>query len=463
MLRNEARSLWQELSVGPDLADRHLGSDTTTVRLEDLRGGSSLDPEPAGLSGRSVLLAASDQLSAALAMIELDGIARRIVLCPSDLPPAHLASIVATAEVDAVVSDGLPLHHPARALPIVARCGTRIFPSGLRPRETRHTEWILLTSGTTGAPKLVVHDYASLAGPARTGAPSRGKPVWSTFYDIRRYGGLAILFRALLGGASMQLSSFRESTDAFLARAAARGVTHISGTPSHWRRALMSAALRGFTPQYVRLSGEIADQAILDRLRACFPEARIVHAFASTEAGFAFEVDDGQAGFPARLLDECSGRAALRVVGGSLQVRSPGAASHYLGPEHQQIAGVDGFVDTGDILEARGDRYHFAGRRDGIINVGGLKVHPEEVEAVLNAHPDIRMARVTARPNPFTGAVVMAEVVVDDTSGRDRAAIERELYAACRDSLARHKVPAAIRFVAALSVAPSGKLSRTDA
>ena len=40
MLRNEARSLWQELSVGPDLADRHLGSDTTTVRLEDLRGGS---------------------------------------------------------------------------------------------------------------------------------------------------------------------------------------------------------------------------------------------------------------------------------------------------------------------------------------------------------------------------------------------------------------------------------------
>ena len=163
------------------------------------------------------------------------------------------------------------------------------------------------------------------------------------------------------------------------------------------------------------------------------PEARIVHAFASTEAGFAFEVDDGQAGFPARLLDECGGRAALRVVGGSLQVRSPGAASHYLGPEHQQIAGVDGFVDTGDILEARGDRYHFVGRRDGMINVGGLKVHPEEVEAVLNAHPDIRMARVMARPNPFTGAVVMAEVVVDDSSGRDEAAIERELYAACRE------------------------------
>jgi len=73
------------------------------------------------------------------------------------------------------------------------------------------------------------------------------------------------------------------------------------------------------------------------------------------------------------------------------------------------------------------------------------------------------MARVTARPNPFTGAVVMAEVVVDDSFGRDQSAIERDLYAACRGSLARHKVPAAIRFVAALSVAPSGKLSRTDA
>src|SRR2546429_775016 len=76
-------------------------------------------------------------------------------------------------------------------------------------------------------------------------------------------------------------------------------VTHISGTPSHWRRALMSGAAARISPRYVRLSGEIADQGILDSLRSAFPNATVAHAFASTEAGVGFEGRDGPAGFPA--------------------------------------------------------------------------------------------------------------------------------------------------------------------
>ena len=63
------------------------------------------------------------------------------------------------------------------------------------------------------------------------------------------------------------------------------------------------------------------------------------------------------------------------------------------------------------MVELRGDRYYFVGRRDGVINVGGLKVHPEEVEAVINRHPRVQMSLVRARKNPFTGAVVVADVV----------------------------------------------------
>ena len=73
----------------------------------------------------------------------------------------------------------------------------------------------------------------------------------------------------------------------------------------------------------------------------------------------------------------------------------------------------EGFVDTGDALELRGDRYYFVGRRDGIINVGGLKVHPEEVEAVINRHPRVRMSLVRTRKNPITGALVVADVVLN--------------------------------------------------
>ena len=63
----------------------------------------------------------------------------------------------------------------------------------------------------------------------------------------------------------------------------------------------MSGETALISPEYVRLSGEVADQAVLDNLRAAYPHARIAHAFASTEAGVAFDVNDGLAGFPAEL------------------------------------------------------------------------------------------------------------------------------------------------------------------
>ena len=313
-----------------------------------------------------------------------------------------------------------------------------------------------------------MHTLASLAG-AITGSGELGGPVvWSSFYDIRRYGGLQILLRALLGGGSLVLSSAQESIQEFLIRAGSLAVTHINGTPSHWRRALMSPSARSISPRYVRLSGEIADQGILDSLRAFYPEAKVSHAFASTEAGVGFDVDDGMAGFPARFLARTGADVQLRVEDGSLRIRSARTATRWLGAHDAPLADQDGFVDTGDMLELRENRYYFVGRRGGIINVGGLKVHPEEVEAVINRHPGVRMSLVKARKNPITGAVVVADVVLAaPVGGGDAAggteALRREILAACHHSLAAHKVPAAIRIVPSLDVTPAGKLLRLNA
>src|SRR5207237_6055382 len=126
----------------------------------------------------------------------------------------------------------------------------------------RQTDWILLTSGTTGRPKLVAHTLSSLAAPITGGAGISTAAVWATFYDIRRYGGLQIFLRALLGGGSMVLSATGEAATMFLTRAKDHAVTHLTGTPTHWRRALMSPAARSVSPIYARLSGEIADQAV---------------------------------------------------------------------------------------------------------------------------------------------------------------------------------------------------------
>jgi acyl-CoA synthetase (AMP-forming)/AMP-acid ligase II len=298
--------------------------------------------------------------------------------------------------------------------------------------------------------------------------PASAKPmVWSTFYDIRRYGGLQIYLRAVISGSPLVLSSAGEATREFLARAGAAGVTHISGTPSHWRRALMSGDTALISPEYVRLSGEVADQPVLDNLRAAYPHARIAHAFASTEAGVAFDVNDGLAGFPETLIGNSANGIDMKVHDGTLWIRSQRNATRYLGGAQAPIIGNEGYVDTGDLVELTNGRFYFRGRKCGIINVGGLKVYPEEVESVLNADPRVRMSLVKGRRNPLTGSLVVAEVVLADnqstadTNLTDK--IKSDLLNACRGALAAHKVPAQLRFVPALELSGAGKLVRPSA
>jgi acyl-coenzyme A synthetase/AMP-(fatty) acid ligase len=262
----------------------------------------------------------------------------------------------------------------------------------------------------------------------------------------------------------MVLSQPGEALSDHVARLNARGVTHISGTPSHWRKLLMSGSAAGFAPRYVRLSGEIADQAVLDGLRHAFPQASIGHAYASTEAGVGFAVNDGREGFPASIIGANRDGVEMKVVDGSLRIRSTRTAHAYVGRNAAALTDGDGFVDTGDMVELRGDRYHFVGRRGGIINIGGLKVHPEEIEAVINQHAEVRMSRARARRSPITGSIVVADVILADGCDASQAdAIRARILADCRAKLAHHKVPAMIKFVTALDITAAGKLARSDA
>jgi acyl-coenzyme A synthetase/AMP-(fatty) acid ligase len=418
------------------------------VSLTDLERSTNAAIPLESLRGRSVLLLTEAQLPTVLALLALDGIARRLILGLPDLKEAHLPQVMIDSGADVVLRDD------------ALSSTLRPDPSAPHVRDVA-TEWILFTSGTTGAPKMVSHTLASLTGPLDDRVAATGAPAWSTFYDIRRYGGLQILLRALLGGGSMVLSSASESVGDFLTRASENGVSHISGTPSHWRRVLMSDAASRIAPKYIRLSGEIADQAILDNLKSYFPQSEVAHAFASTEAGVGFDVRDGLAGFPADYLGMPGAKAELKVEGGTLRIRSARTASCYLGSATGRLGDGAGFIDTGDMVERRGDRYHFLGRREGVVNVGGLKVYPEEVEAVLNCHPAVQISRVWARKSPVVGAVVAADVVLRE-SRADFARVKESLLQSCRAALSAHKVPVTLRAVTSLGVAASGKLSRRD-
>jgi acyl-coenzyme A synthetase/AMP-(fatty) acid ligase len=458
MALTEARSLRQILAHGS--SERFLWDRAASVRIAELVGGTSLGGRLKELAGQSVLVATASQLTTALALIELDGVARRLTILPPDADPSHFAALAARAEIDAIVIDhGSPANFPVGPARVV--CAAKIVAAANLPAPSRETEWLLLTSGTTGVPKMVAHSLEALTAPIGR-KTADDAVVWGTFYDIRRYGGLQIFLRAVLGDASLALSSAGEPIADHLDRLGRHGVTHLSGTPSHWRRALMSPSIQKISPRYVRLSGEIADQAVLDNLRNSFPKASIGHAYASTEAGVAFEVDDGLAGFPANYIERSRNGVEMKILQGSLRIRSPRTASRYIGAE-TALLDKKGFVDTGDMVEARNDRLFFAGRRGGIINIGGLKVHPEEIEAVINRHPQVRMSLVRPKRSPITGSVMIADVVLK--SGGDQAAealgaVEGDILKLCRNELPVYKVPAAISIVPSLDVATTGKLVR---
>ena len=206
--------------------------------------------------------------------------------------------------------------------------------------------------------------------------------------------------------------------------------------------------------QQVTLGGEGADQAILDRLRRHFPQARITHTYASTEAGVVFAVHGGISGFPAAWLDTRVQGVELRLRDGYLQIRTAarmqGSASG-----HEQPLLDDGWLATRDQCVIEGDRVRILGRDDAMINVAGSQVYPAAVEAVLLSLPGVGEARVYGVPNPIAGAIVGADVVLAE--GLDPVATRAAILAACRDQLAAYQVPRVLRVVEKIDVSISGK------
>lgn len=111
------------------------------------------------LRGRSILLATSGQLSSALVVIEIDGVARRMLLCPPDVKVEHVANIIEEAKIDAIVTDQ-PQCWADRGIDVVAFQSPE--PTPANSKTERATEWLMLASGTSGAPKIVRHTLEGL-------------------------------------------------------------------------------------------------------------------------------------------------------------------------------------------------------------------------------------------------------------------------------------------------------------
>jgi acyl-coenzyme A synthetase/AMP-(fatty) acid ligase len=290
----------------------------------------------------------------------------------------------------------------------------------------------VLTSGTTGLLKLIAHSWKTLNTFDRVSdLPDN---TWFLPYQIGSYAWYQMVSLGLfVPGQTLICGDFNDLMGSFEAALQRDAVSAISSTPTFWRLALMAvdaktldtAALRS-----VSMGGEIVDQAIIDEIRRLFPAATVRHIYASSEAGAAIVVSDGKAGFPASLTTKQGSTIRVKVEEDRLYIQSP----------YSNKADADGWVDTGDLVELRGERYFFCGRAGNtMINVGGQKAFPPDIEAYLMAHDEVIWAQVTARRAPLMGSLPVAKVVL--RKGSDKSTAEQRLTEYCAVGLAEYAVP----------------------
>ena len=323
-------------------------------------------------------------------------------------------------------------------------------------RERAHPGLILATGGTTGIPKLVLHDLSALLatvqvknGPARRTLP---------LMRVDHIGGLDMAWRAL-AGQQVLVAPPREFTPAAVAATIARHrVEVLPATPSFLNLLLLSGAQRSSDLSSLRVvpyGAEPMPAGLLARLRVALPAVEFVQRFGTSETG-ALPVRGVGAGLVMR--DDPG--FAWKIVADELWVRSPSRALGYLSGNS---GGFDssGWFRTGDIAEQLPDgTIRVLGRRQELINVGGEKVLPGEVESVLLAHPLVADCRVVADPSGVLGQVVAAEIVWRGPEA-DALGVKRILHAFASGLLARHKLPAVVRLVSAVNTTRNWKKTRS--
>ena len=253
------------------------------------------------LTGKNIALWAPDPLVFAQAFVALDGKAARVLLLPGT-NIRRAPDFLNHFQPDVFLVDSVP-----EPLSETIKCP--ILPwNDVPPRESYETQtscptqWVIPTSGTTASPKLVAHTFHSLARTAKTNPETGRHYRWGQLYDMARFAGLQVFLNSLLSGSTLILTRPAEDLEERVRSLVEHRCNAISATPTLWRKILMTPAAAHLRPRQITLGGEIVDQNILNALRSQYPGARLSHVYASTEAGAAFTVNDGKAGFPVEFL-----------------------------------------------------------------------------------------------------------------------------------------------------------------
>lgn len=367
-------------------------------------------------------------------LILLDGVASSILILPYDIEESTTNTFLEQTKCKFVLSENK----------------TESYNLIIDEIKKVKSTWLIPTSGTTSKPKLVSHNINSLTNTLKIGS---SKFIWASLYDLNRFSGIQVFLQAVCSGNKLVIKESPTSLTKVISLFEKEKVDCMSGTPTFFRKLLMVKNFLKLPLKSISLGGEIVDQKLLSCLKNSFNEVKIRHIYASTEAGVGFSVSDGFSGFPLKYLEQGEGSLKLKISPkGTLLIKSGSSASSYI--SGNLLIDKNGFVDTGDLIDIKGQRCFFLGRASGIINVAGNKVVPEKIEDYLLNIDGIVSVKVYGKNNSFVGQVVCADIVINDNLDTK---LIREY---CKKGLEVHEQPAFIKIVDEIEITSSGKIKR---
>lgn len=329
-----------------------------------------------------------------------------------------------------------------------------VFPTGVaavdsphyaRLRESGHAGLVLFSSGTSGEPKAMVQDLAALVDAHRDRRAKALSIVLFLLFD--HIGGLNTLLNGLASGALLVVPGSRQP-DAVCAMIARHRAVVLPASPTFLNLLSLSGAASRHDLSSLRIityGTEPMPESLLARLRAQFRGVKFIQTFGTSETGIARTLSKSS---ESTLLKFDDPDQEWKVVEGELWLRSKTQVLGYLNAPAERFT-ADGWFRTGDRVELADEGYlRITGRLTELINVGGEKVMPAEVESVILEVPGVADVLVAGEANPITGRIVVARVVAAGEPEPD--ALKRAIRARCREKLAAYKVPAKVVFVPAI-------------
>jgi len=298
---------------------------------------------------------------------------------------------------------------------------------------------ILFSSGSTGESKASVLDFNRLLAKFEVARPAYRMLV---FLLLDHIGGINTLLHGLCHGGTI-VTMRERSPDAVCAAIEAHRIQLLPTTPTFLRVLLIAGAIPRHdlsSLEIVTYGTEPMPPSTLAAVREALPWVRFKQTYGLSELGI----------LPTRSRDSGSVWLKLgnigfehKIVDGVLWIRTPSAMLGYLNAPSPFDA--DGWFNTQDLVERDGEYIRILGRKSELINVGGEKVHPAEIENVLLQVDNVKDVTVCGHPNPITGAVVAAKIT--PLVPEDPEALKRRVRQFCHTRLERYKIPAVIDVV----------------